>query len=288
MMEFRLKKSSGRAFFLLLMLCAVFSGKKAFAQGASFIEGEHLFRQNQPQEAVPLLREAITNGESPTAYIYLALAYYQLTLYDDALEVCSAGMLANGTNKKILAYNGGNISFAIEDYESAEKWYSLALTVDTTYAPAVLNRAQSRLKLGKFKDSRDDYRKYLILEPRTEQKEPIEELLAILDEEIAAQDARSGMGVPVYIQGGGYGGEGGYSGTGGGYGGGSAGYGGQGGGYGTGGGAQSAADSQALADAERRRRLLEEVAASLQGTGAENMSAGAEGTVDYGYESELE
>ena len=41
-------------------------------------------------------------------------------------------------------------------------------------------------------------------------------------------------------------------------------------------------------DAARRRKLLEDVAASLQNSETSNMTAGAEGTVDYGYESELE
>lgn len=41
-------------------------------------------------------------------------------------------------------------------------------------------------------------------------------------------------------------------------------------------------------EAARRKKLLEDVASSLQDAASENMSAGAEGTVDYGYESELE
>jgi len=48
------------------------------------------------------------------------------------------------------------------------------------------------------------------------------------------------------------------------------------------------AERQAAEEAERRKRLLEDVAASLQDSESQNMSAGAEGTVDYGYESELE
>ena len=47
------------------------------------------------------------------------------------------------------------------------------------------------------------------------------------------------------------------------------------------------ADEKAAEEA-RKAKLLEDVASSLNGSSTENMSAGAEGTVGYGYESELE
>ena len=42
------------------------------------------------------------------------------------------------------------------------------------------------------------------------------------------------------------------------------------------------------AEDERRRKLLEDVANSLQQTDTTNMTAGAEDVLDYDYESELE
>ncbi len=42
------------------------------------------------------------------------------------------------------------------------------------------------------------------------------------------------------------------------------------------------------AEEERRRKLLEDVANSLQQTDTTNMTAGAEDVLDYDYESELE
>ena len=52
--------------------------------------------------------------------------------------------------------------------------------------------------------------------------------------------------------------------------------------------ARAEAERIAAEEAARRRKLLEDVAASLQNTETENMSAGAEGTVEYDYETELE
>lgn len=46
--------------------------------------------------------------------------------------------------------------------------------------------------------------------------------------------------------------------------------------------------AQREAEAERRRKLLEEVAASLQDTETTGMNAGSEGVIEYEYESELD
>lgn len=272
-----------------------------FSENSNFAGGESYFRQNQPDKAIPLLETSITEGGNPRAYIYLALCYYQLERYQEAIEVCNKGMMATGTNKKIIAYNAGNISFKMENYTAAEKWYSMAITADATYAPAVLNRAQALLKQGKYRESREDYIRYQELAPENPQYQEIQVLIGLLDTEIgrlaeeeekarqeevriqvenarieaenarivAEQAAQAAAAEEARIK------------------------------------AEKAAEEariqaemaaakaaeaerQAAEEAERRKRLLEDVAASLQDSESQNMSAGAEGIVDYGYESELE
>ena len=46
--------------------------------------------------------------------------------------------------------------------------------------------------------------------------------------------------------------------------------------------------AEQAAEAERRRKLLEDVAASLQNTETTSVNAGTEGVIDYEYESELD
>lgn len=291
------------------ILAAVFlvaiAGMSAFAQNTNFTKGEELFRKNEPAKAIPFLETSITEGGNPRAYIYLALAYYQLERYPEALEVCNKGMLATGTNKKIIAYNAGNIAFKMENYSAAEKWYTMALSADTTYSPAILNRAQSLLKQGKYKESRNDYIRYQELQPDNPQYSEIQVIIGLLDEEVekiakeeekirveeariqaenarieaenarvaaekaaaeeaarvqaerAAEQARVQAAIAEAE---------------------------------ARAAAEKAAEAERIAaeEAERKRRLLEDVAASLQDAETKNMSAGAEGTVDYGYESELE
>ncbi len=301
-----LKKIDFKAFCMAVLVFLLATA--ANAQNSNFLQGEEHFRKNEPAKAIPLLETSITEGGNPRAYIYLALCYYQLERYQDALEVCNKGMLATGTNKKIIAYNAGNISFKMENYGTAEKWYSMALAADATYTPAILNRAQALLKQGRYLESRADYIRYQELAPDNRQYDEIQILIGLLDKEaerIAAEEEKARQ-EEIRIQ------------------------------------AENArieavnaqiaaeaaakaaaeeeariaaekaaeeariqkakaeeeariaaekaaeAERKAKEDAERRRKLLDDVASSLQDAETENMSAGAEGTVDYGYETELE
>lgn len=290
---------------LVLAFFVAFMGGFVFAQNTNYSKGEEYFRKNEPSKAIPFLETSITEGGNPRAYIYLALSYYQMERYSEALEVCNKGMMATGTNKKIVAYNAGNIAFKMESYEAAEKWYSMAISADSTYAPAVLNRAQSLLKQGKYMESREDYMKYQKLQPDNPQYKEIEVIIKLLDEEcekieaeqerirveeariqaenarieaenarVAAEKAAAEEAARVEAE------------------------------------RQAeearrqaakaeaeareaaerAAEAERIAaeEAERKRKLLEDVAASLQDAETQNMTADAEGTVDYGYESELE
>lgn len=241
-----------------------------FSESANFAKGEELFRQNKPKEAVPYLKAAVEESQSPQAYIYLALSYYQLKEYDKALSVCNEGMNLPQTNQKILAYNAGNIAFSQGDYAEAEKWYSIAIAADETYASPVLNRANARLRAGKYGESKADYILYLELAPENPQKEQIAKIIGLIDDEIvvlqqqAASNEQLVRAENARIQ------------------------------------AENArieaariAEEQRIAaqkaeEEARKKKLLEDVTSSLQGASTENMSAGAEGTVGYGYESELE
>lgn len=258
----------------ILALVLIFTGASVFCQNGDFSEGEKLFRQNRPKDAVPYLKSAVESGSAPKAYNYLALCYFQLGEYNLALDVCNAGLKTPGTDKKVLAYNAGNICFAKKDYAEAEKWYSLAVSADGFYSEPVLNRANARLNLGKLAESKADYEKYIELAPDDVQRPEIEKLLVLLSEEIVVreeervaqekrlleeqqrikeEEERLAEAARIIAE-------------------------------------QEAAEKERIAreESEKRRKLLEEVAASLQKVESENMSAGAEGTIDYDYETELE
>ncbi len=240
---------------LMLTLCVT----AVQAQTSAFSSGEELFRTGKFSEAIPYLEKSIESGENPKAYIYLALCYQQQKDYEKGLAVLERGMDAPGTNKKVIAFDAGNLAFAMGNYSAAENWYSIAIAADSSYAAPVLNRANTRLKEGKYEDSRTDYVNYLGLDPETPQGNSIKTIISMLTQQIENEEKAEAIRVEQERK-------------------------------------QKEEEQRVAAErarleqeeAARRKKLLEDVASSLQDAASENMSAGVEGTVDYGYESELE
>jgi tetratricopeptide (TPR) repeat protein len=234
-------------------------------------EGERLFKSNRPAEAVQLLENDIASGKaSPDAYNYLGLAYYQTGQFDKSVSAFERGLSVSGTNKKILAYNAGNAAFAAADYVKAESCYSLALAASSDFTPAVLNRANARLKQDKLSDAMNDYSLFVSLVPDDPQSPRINQMIALIraeldkraadaktaaEQEKKRQEEEAAMKAEQDKL-----------------------------------AAQKAAEETArkAADEERRRKLLEDVANSLQDTSTENMTSGTENTIDYNSEPELD
>ncbi len=285
---------------------AVVFASAVFCQNLSsdFSSGESLFRQNKPQEAIPVLEAALKDpAVDPAAYIYLGIAYYQTGNFKKSLDVCIDGMEKAGTNKRVLAFNAGNSAFALGDYAKAEECYSLASAADAADPAPVLNRSNAILKQGRLQDAISSYEQFLAMAPADEQSSKVTELVSALKDElarreqeqvrqaeeaarikaeqeriaaekaeaerVAAEKAAAEKAEQERVA------------------------------------AEKKAEAdriaaaqkaeadrkaaeEAAAAAERRKKLLEDVAASLQNTDTENMSAGAEDVMEYQNESELE
>ena len=151
-----------------------------------FEKGEELFLLNKPEEAIVYFEKALTSENvDPNVYVYLGVCYYQIENYDKSIAVCVQGLSKDTTDHKVLAYNAGNSCYAIGNYMRADASYAIALKEDANYAPAVLNRANAQLKLDHLEDSKNNYIKYLEIEPETPQRERIETIIRLLEEEIA-------------------------------------------------------------------------------------------------------
>ncbi len=236
-----------------------------------FIEGEQLFSRNKPHDAIPLLEQALLaqNG-NPSVYNYLGLSYYQTGQMQKALDTFLNGTQKAGTNKRVLYYNAGNTAFAMGLLLEAENYFSLCSIADPSFAQALLNRANTRIRLQKLDEAAEDYTAYLQINPLSPQADEISKLLLLLsaeidnkklEEERLAQEAQrvkeEEMRIAEELA------------------------------------LQKAeqdrlAAEKAAADAERRRILMEEIAASLQNSESTNLSAGSEGVMEYTYESELD
>ena len=267
-----------KIFFIIFIITL---GNLCFSSEA-YNTGYNLFSRNKPQEAIPYFVSAMADvGVSPSIYIYLGIAYYQLGQYSESLDTFKKGLAVSGTNKRIIAYNAGNTAYAMKDYSTAEEMYSMALAADPKFSAPVLNRANARLSQQKYTEALSDYEQYLVLDPATNQRSEVEQVIAALkgeiafqeaekeriaqeeerirqeNERIAAEKAEAARKEAERLA------------------------------------AERAAEEARLAaereaEAERRRKMLEEVANSLKDSETTGMNAGTEGVIEYEYESELD
>ncbi len=184
---------------VLSIIPAVFFAQTATPAGASgqtaenvvivfnedFAKGEELFTLNKPEEAIPLLENAVkAEGVNPAVYVYLGVAYYQVKEYQKSLDICVIGLSKPGSDRTVLAYNAGNSAYAMGNYARADACYAIALKNDDSYAPAYLNRANAKLKQDFLEDAREHYEAFLDRSPNDPQTPQIQRLLELLDEEI--------------------------------------------------------------------------------------------------------
>ncbi len=268
----RIKLKTFAAIIFFLAFCAA-----AFAQNSN--EGCSLFERNKSAEAIAFLEADIASGNPlPQEYNYLGLAYYQIGNYEKSVEAFKKGTSASGTNKKLLYFNMGNSYFAMKKWQEALDAYSMASVADPTYAEPVLNKAGVELKLDKLLEAAADYKRFLVLKPEDEQRPQIEKLLALIEGELSARAERERLAAEEA--------------------------------------ARIKAEEERLArekeeaerrelarrleeerlaakkraeEEERRKKMLEDIAGSLRDAGdTTNMSADAEESLKYEYDSDID
>jgi tetratricopeptide (TPR) repeat protein len=171
---------------LLAFLWVSFLGAQA-----SFSRGEDFFMQNKPQEAVPFLENALLEDpDEIRAYLYLGIAYQQLERPEDAVAVYLKALPRAGNETARVACNLGNLYFGMEKPDSAEDYYTQAIESDPSYAAAYLNRANARIKTGALREALPDYEFFLSLEPHSPKRLRIEQMVALVRSEFAAEERR--------------------------------------------------------------------------------------------------
>jgi tetratricopeptide (TPR) repeat protein len=164
-----------------------------FAQerSADFVRGEELFMQNEPEEALPFLERAFAADDSDReGALYLAVCYEQLDRFDKAINVYRKILPLAGDKTALVACNMGNNYFRTGNAAQAEQFYTQAIRADPTYAPAYLNRANTRVRNGALQDALQDYQRYLGLEPDSVQRPQIERLIGLIQEFYAEAEIR--------------------------------------------------------------------------------------------------
>ncbi|MCL2720568.1 MAG: tetratricopeptide repeat protein [Treponema sp.] len=169
-------------FLLMTVLC--------FGQ-SNFTRGEALLMQNQPANALDFLIRAVAEDSSNSvAYLYLGIVYEQLGRSDDAIAIYRRVLPMAGNLTANVANNLGNIYFQRGNTDMAEQYYSQAISLNSVYANAYLGRANTRIKAGNLQNAIVDYEQYLKLDPRSSQRDVIEQLINTIRFEFAAEEMR--------------------------------------------------------------------------------------------------
>jgi tetratricopeptide (TPR) repeat protein len=178
-----------KRFGLSLILGGLFLSQ-GFAQNA-FTQGEEFFLQNRPQEALSFLE--LSMAEDPAnvrAGLYLGISYQQLDRLDEAIAVFRKILPRGGDEIARIAFNLGNVYYSKGNVDYANQYYTQAIEADPAYASAYLNRANALVQAGSLRDAISDYELYLSLEPRSPKRLRIEQLVAYIKEEFAAEERR--------------------------------------------------------------------------------------------------
>ncbi|MDR2630719.1 MAG: tetratricopeptide repeat protein [Spirochaetaceae bacterium] len=163
---------------------------RGFAQDA-FTQGETCFLLNKPEEAIPFLELSLAEDPANTrAGLYLGISYQQLDRLDDAIAVFRKILPRGGDETARIAFNLGNVYYIKGSMNYAGQYYTQAIEADPAYASAYLNRANAMVQAGSLKDAISDYELYLSLEPRSPKRPRIEQLVAFIKEEFAAEERR--------------------------------------------------------------------------------------------------
>jgi tetratricopeptide (TPR) repeat protein len=177
----------------LVFLLIILKGGGLLAQ-SSFAQGEALFLQNKPQEALRFLESAAAEDPAHVqAFLYLGIAYLQANRVDDAIAAYTKILPRGGTETARINYNLGNAYFVKGDTGLARQYYTQAIEADPSYSSAYLNRANAMVRRGEQQEALADYEAYLSLEPGSAKREQVLRLMAFIRDEFAAAERRRVM-----------------------------------------------------------------------------------------------
>ncbi len=147
------------------------------------------------EEAIPLLRAVLERNTPERGEAYRLLAH---ALIQEEESTEGERVLRDALNDPSLAAKDrGRIAFDLAvhlgrqgNYEEAEAMYSRALQEDAGIAAVYLNRGNLRVNQRAFDAAVRDYELYLAVRPRAQQRPEIERMIALLQEEIEAEEIR--------------------------------------------------------------------------------------------------
>lgn len=175
---------------VLLIVIVIFTAVGVSAN-ETFDKGSEAFVYNRPQEAAILLEQSISDDPTNVrAYLYLALSYEQLSMFERAITVLKRAETVPGVDRNLVHFNVGNNYLQLGDAELAEESYGRAILANPLVASPYLNRANARVMLESYEFAVGDYRMVLELEPAHPQRPQIEQMIALLTDHVEQERIR--------------------------------------------------------------------------------------------------
>jgi tetratricopeptide (TPR) repeat protein len=154
-----------------------------------FEEGQKLFLDSKPQEALPLLLEALNaDPANEGIYLYLGIVYEQLGQTDKSISIMRRGLNVADELADSLYFNIGNNFFRQNENIMAEDMYTKAISKNSGFPEPYLNRANSRINLENYRGALTDYTIYLKLKPETSQRTSVERMIRLLSDLLEDQE----------------------------------------------------------------------------------------------------
>lgn len=180
-------KHPGLGILLGLVFCLI-APSTLFGQD-HFKDAEEAFLRNDRETALPLLERVMREDPANLAAAqYLGLLYLQAGDHDRAIELYRKILPKAGSETARITFNLANAYLAKGAASFAIEYYTQVISLDTGFSAAWLNRANAQLKIQAWKDAVNDYRRYLEIEPQSPQADNIRKVIALLEEEFAAEE----------------------------------------------------------------------------------------------------
>ena len=106
-------------------------------------------------------------------------------MYERAITTLQRAEELPGADRSTVRFNIGNNYLHLGDAERAHTAYTAAIETDSVAPDPYLNRANVNVSLGRYEEAVSDYNSVLGLEPDHPQRERIEQMIALLQGEIA-------------------------------------------------------------------------------------------------------
>jgi tetratricopeptide (TPR) repeat protein len=111
----------------------------------------------------------------------MGLKFYREKKYDEALAELEQAIKLDPKNATIVN-NYGFTLYKMEKYQESVDWFIKTINIDQNRAVAYVNLADAYVKLGKTKEARQNYEKYLQLSPQSSRFEEIHQKIEELSD----------------------------------------------------------------------------------------------------------